>query len=208
MSELNFDILEENIRMLMRKKDITQQKLAEIAGMTQANVSKALNSKEKKHFTLDQIYRIAQAFEVSIDKLVGNTPAGSSETSPREAFQFIIKYLCAANLRTAKLTVQETAYESEYTGYGECRPRDIQNEYPVFFFPDYERISDYHTATDEEYIDIQHMFYECGNDTKYRDLNRILKKIIPLVAQFKEGDIPDEAFQMIIEGYSKQLPEK
>ncbi len=208
MSELNYNTLEENIRMLMRNKDITQQKLAEIAGMTQANVSKALNPNEKKHFTLDQIYRIAQAFDVSIDKLVGNTPAESSETSPREAFQFIIKYLCAANLRTAKLTVQETAYEFECIDYGEYRPHDIQNEYPVFFFPDYERISDYHPATDEEYIDLQSMFFQCGNDTKYRNLNKIFKKIIPLVAQFKEGDIPEEAFQMIVEGYLRQLPEK
>lgn len=43
MSELNFQLLEENIRMLLVKNNITQQKLAEIAGMTQANVSKALN---------------------------------------------------------------------------------------------------------------------------------------------------------------------
>ena len=42
MSELNFQLLEENIRMLLVKNNITQQKLAEIAGMTQANVSKAL----------------------------------------------------------------------------------------------------------------------------------------------------------------------
>ena len=72
MSELNFQLLEENIRMLLVKNNITQQKLAEIAGMTQANVSKALNRNEKKRFTLDQVYRIAQYFEVSIDSLVGN----------------------------------------------------------------------------------------------------------------------------------------
>ena len=143
MSELNFDILEKNIRMLMRKKDITQQKLAEIAGMTQANVSKALNSKEKKHFTLDQIYRIAQEFEVSIDKLVGNTTAGSPDASPREAFRFIIKYLCAGNLRTSPLTVPERAYEFQYNGHEDYIPRDIQDEYPAFFFPDYERFEDY-----------------------------------------------------------------
>lgn len=62
MSELNFQLLEENIRMLLVKNNITQQKLAEIAGMTQANVSKALNRNEKKRFTLDQVYRIAQYF--------------------------------------------------------------------------------------------------------------------------------------------------
>ena len=59
MSELNFQLLEENIRMLLVKNNITQQKLAEIAGMTQANVSKALNRNEKKRFNIDQVYRIA-----------------------------------------------------------------------------------------------------------------------------------------------------
>lgn len=63
MSELNFQLLEENIRMLLVKNNITQQKLAEIAGMTQANVSKALNRNEKKRFTLDQVYRIAQTLK-------------------------------------------------------------------------------------------------------------------------------------------------
>lgn len=39
MSELNFELLEKNIRLLLEKKRISQQQLAEIAGMTQANVS-------------------------------------------------------------------------------------------------------------------------------------------------------------------------
>lgn len=54
MSELNFELLEKNIRLLLEKEQITQQQLAEIAGMTQANVSKSLNPNEKKHFTLDR----------------------------------------------------------------------------------------------------------------------------------------------------------
>ena len=103
MSELNFQLLEENIRMLLVKNNITQQKLAEIAGMTQANVSKALNRNEKKRFTLDQVYRIAQYFEVSIDSLVGNPAENSAGTSPRDAFRFITKFLSAGKLRTAEL---------------------------------------------------------------------------------------------------------
>ena len=114
MSELNFQLLEENIRMLLVKNNITQQKLAEIAGMTQANVSKALNRNEKKRFTLDQVYRIAQYFEVSIDSLVGNPAENSAGTSPRDAFRFITKFLSAGKLRTAELTVKETKYEQEY----------------------------------------------------------------------------------------------
>ena len=46
MPELNFELLQQNIRELIKRNGITQQQLANIAGMTQANVSKALNPGE------------------------------------------------------------------------------------------------------------------------------------------------------------------
>ena len=190
MSELNFQLLEENIRMLLVKNNITQQKLAEIAGMTQANVSKALNRNEKKRFTLDQVYRIAQYFEVSIDSLVGNPAENSAGTSPRDAFRFITKFLSAGKLRTAELTVKETKYEQEYgNGLMEHKPREIDDTYPVFFFPDYERFSDY-KLSDQDEVDLHMEFCACGNDTRFLYLNEILKKMIPLIAQYRDGDIP------------------
>ena len=42
MPELNFELLQENIRILIKKNSITQNDLASIAGMSQANVSKRL----------------------------------------------------------------------------------------------------------------------------------------------------------------------
>ena len=32
--------------------------------------------------------------------------------------------------------------------------------------------------------------------------------MIPLIAQYRDGDIPEEAFQMIVDGYANQLPDK
>lgn len=46
MSELNFELLQENIRRLLSENGLTQSALADIAGMTQSNVSKALNPSE------------------------------------------------------------------------------------------------------------------------------------------------------------------
>lgn len=208
MSELNFSLLEENIRILMEKNKITQQQLAEIVGMTQANVSKSLNPNEKKHFTLDQVYRITQYFEVSIDSLVGNPAEKSAGTSPRDAFRFITKFLSVGQLRTAELTVNETKYEQEYcSGLMEYKPREIEDTYPVFFFPDYERFSDY-KLSDQDELDLHMQFCACGNDTSFLYLNEILKKMIPLIAQYRDGDIPEEAFQMIVDGYANQLSDK
>ena len=52
MPELNFELLQQNIRELIKRNGITQQQLANIAGMTQANVSKALNPGEKNQSTI------------------------------------------------------------------------------------------------------------------------------------------------------------
>lgn len=207
MSELNFELLEKNIRLLLEKKRISQQQLAEIAGMTQANVSKSLNPNEKKHFTLDQVYRIAQHFGISIDSLVGNTPTVSSTSDIREAFLFIVKFLCAGNLRTEEMTITERVYDLPYDqiSYGRCTPYDKENVYPVFFFPDYRRFSDYGRLSEQDELDLHMEFSACGNDTKFYQLNKVLKKMIPLIAQYRDGDIPEEAFQMIVDGYLKQL---
>jgi len=55
MSFCNADILIRNITQLMKDNGITQEKLADILGMSQPNVSKALSLRDKKCFTLDQV---------------------------------------------------------------------------------------------------------------------------------------------------------
>ena len=105
MSELHFGMLQENIRRLLKKHDLTQSELASIAGMSQGNFSKALNPEEKKQFTLEQLYRIAQHFCVSIDELVGNKAAKEASTSPRAILAFITQLLCDVKIRATTVTV-------------------------------------------------------------------------------------------------------
>lgn len=208
MSELNFDLLEKNISILIQNQHITQLQLAKITGMTQANVSKALNPHENKHFTLEHIYRISQYFGVSIDKLVGNTAPEQAEVNPRTAFEFIIKFLCAKKIRTAEMVVKETKYEHEdgMEGYAQ---KETEVTYPVFYFPDYEQLSDYFLSpSDEPAYDLHMEFCSVGNQTSYSYLNEVLKKIIPLTQMYLKEDIPEEAFQMIVKGYLDGLPEK
>lgn len=209
MSDLNFELLQENIRELLSKNGLTQSALADIAGMTQSNVSKALNPKESKQFTIDQVYRIAQHFGVSIDALVGNAAASKAETGPRASLAFITKLLCESKLRYTTVNVQEWAYEYDYDlgGYQECRGRQKNVEYPAFYFASYQHPEDYarSNVTDE---DIHYEFLSAGNDTKFLHLNEVLKKFLPMVKLYRETEIPDEAFQMVLSGYLEQLPEK
>ena len=72
-----------------------QEDLAKIAGMSQPNVSKALSDTNKKQFNLDQLFRIAQHFGISIDELVGNTTANVASTYrkgklPEEPFKMVL----------------------------------------------------------------------------------------------------------------------
>ena len=55
MQNYDNDILLQNIKKLMTDNGITQAALADILGMSQSNVSKALSSNDKKNFTLDQL---------------------------------------------------------------------------------------------------------------------------------------------------------
>lgn len=209
MSEMNFELLQENIRGLLEKNGLTQNALAEIAGMSQSNVSKALSPKESKQFTLEQIYRISQHFGISIDELVGNKAAELNETGPRASLEFITKLLCKSKLRHTKVKVKEWIYEYEYTGngYQECRGKEKEIEYPAFYFASYAHPEDYARSniSDE---DVYYEFMSAGNDTRFLHLNEVLEKFLPMVKLYRETEIPDEAFQMVLNGYLEQLPEK
>lgn len=50
MPNYDSDILIKNIKSHMTEKSITQEKLAKVLGMSQSNISKALNAKDKKKF--------------------------------------------------------------------------------------------------------------------------------------------------------------
>lgn len=209
MSELNFGLLQENIRALLKKHDLTQSELASIAQMSQGNLSKALNPDEKKQFTLEQLYRISQHFGVSIDELVGNKAASEVKTGPRAALEFITKLLCESKLRHTTVEVEEWIYDYEDCGgpHQECRSSKKTIKYPAFYFASYQRFEDFIRAnvSDE---DIHYDFMSGGNDSRFQCLNAILDSFLQMIKLYRETDIPDEAFQMVLNGYLEKLPEK
>lgn len=208
MSELNFSILREHIRDLLKKNNLTQENLAEIAGMTQANVSKALSETANKEFTIDQVFRIAQHFGLSIDELVGNRAAEEASTSPRFLLTLFSKLLCEGIIRPIEIEQEEWVYEPfSNAGVPDCNHEKRIINYTSFFFPDYFALEDF-ASNDQEFEDIHYEFMYGGNDTPYKKLNVILKKLIPMINLYRETEIPDEAYQMVLKGYLDQLPKK
>jgi len=206
MSELNFELLQENIRALLKKHDLTQSELAAIAEMSQSNLSKALNPEEKKQFTLDQLYRISQHFGVSIDELVGNKATEKHSFSPRAVLAFLVELLRTDKARvTPWVNTNEEVFIVSYDSYEpSCDHTYLDIEYPAIYFPSHIAFD----GTDlgfEEAQELYAEFSQCGNETAFRDMNDIIKKLLPMIELYKNKEIPEEAFQMIVDGYLNQL---
>lgn len=206
MPELNFELLQTNIHALIEKHKLTQQKFAEIVGMTQANVSKALNPNEKKQFTIDQVYRISQYFHVSIDELTGNKAAEKSTVSPRAVLAFLVELLRTDKARVTTLEKKDEVFDISYGVHGpSCSHIYLDVEYPAIYFPghfEFDGMYDYET---EEAQELYSEFSQCGNETPFYEMNDIIKKLLPMIELYKNKEIPEEAFQMIVDGYLKQL---
>lgn len=203
---MNFELLQENIRGLLAKNSLTQSALAEIAGMSQPNLSKALNPNESKQFTLEQVYRIAQHFGVSIDELTGNKATEKSSVSPRAVLAFLIELLRSDAARVTTWTKKDEIFDISFGIHGpSCSHIYLDVEYPAIYFPghfDFDGMYDYET---EEAQALYSEFSNSGNETPFYEMNDIIKKLLPMIELYKNKEIPEEAFQMILDGYLKQL---
>lgn len=190
----------------MKKNNLTQAQLAEIAGMTQANVSKALNPTASKQFTIDQVYRISQHFGVSIDELLANKVAEKNLLSPATVLSYLVKLLCNAKVRTTTITEEEHIYHqiTNDHGFPDCEIEKVNVQYNAFYFPDYFDVHDF--AFNEIDLEDTHWEFEAGgNDTKFQYFNEILNKLLPIIKLYRAKDIPEDAFNMILNGYLEQL---
>ena len=209
MSEWKHNMLVENIRALLKHHDMTQQQFAETIGMTQANVSKVLNLNDKRQFTLEQVVRISQHFGVPIDELAGNKVPTETAHSPRAVLTFLSSLLCSAKVRATTVTEEEMVYEQYINshGYPDCNRVKKEIKYPAFYFPNYWRVRDF-AFCEPECDEVDWEFCAGGNETKFMRMNEILETIIPIVRLYRGKEIPAEAFQMILDGYLSELPEK
>ena len=96
MSELNVDIIINNVKALMKEHNCTQDEFAERIGTTQSNLSKFLNQTEDKSknitnkmLTVVQLYNISQEFNVSLDWLIANKEQHKISTSNQSIATFI-----------------------------------------------------------------------------------------------------------------------
>ena len=149
MSNYDNDILIQNVRKLMEDNNITQQQLADILGMSQSNVSKALSESDKKCFTLDQVVGIAKHFRVSIDMLVGNYRAQNRDISPRAVSEYLVRLIEHGDIKIFNHPVEEEIYSVDYDPRSfapNCTHEKKTVNYNAFYFPAYWKIPAYPTS--------------------------------------------------------------
>ena len=67
---LNICILKQNIKKLMKENGTKQKDLADLLMLTQSDISKRLSDNTTACFTLEQTYKIAHYYNVTVDYLI------------------------------------------------------------------------------------------------------------------------------------------
>lgn len=65
--EYYYDIIRDNIKKYRKEKNLTQQDLADLAGISRQYVTDIENENRKKHITIAILGRIADAMNVNIE---------------------------------------------------------------------------------------------------------------------------------------------
>lgn len=196
----------------MKNTDITQKQLADILGMSQPNVSKALDSKDKKCFTLDQVVGIANHFGVSIDFLVGNTEPKSREINPRSIAVFLSKIIESHDAKYTTVDIEETVYELKdhhniFSG-SFCSPASAERRiisYPAFYFPDYWQLPDPADVDRETYYEIESEAKQVGNESRMKPVNDFIRKFIQIFEVFDNKGVDEDAYRTVVDNYLSKL---
>lgn len=207
MSNYDSDILIQNICKLMKDNGITQVKLAEILGMSQSNVSKALSKSDKKSFTLDQIVGIAKHFHVSIDKLVDNTEAEYAARSPRAIAAFLAALIENGDAKISPITQTELVFRVEYGNNPPYSCSSTQEfpeiEYPAIYLPDYWTIPS--NLSEEKYQEMYAEASQVGNDSAMMPVNDFLRKFMSIFEVYQSGGIDEDAYRIVVDNYLSKL---
>lgn len=204
------EILIQNINDLMRNNGMTQVQLAEILGMSQSNVSKALSLRDKKSFTLDQVAGIAQHFNVSVDSLLGHKQEALNPKSQTDVARFVADLLANGTAKYKSINVEEDVYVGSYdnqAGFYSYELTKKTNEYTAIYFPNYHDLPTPKHEFDEEAFDVHYTARIRGNETDNFQLNEFLIRFLKILEVYKTNDLDRETFDRIVDSYVEKMTE-
>lgn len=208
MANYDTDILIQNIRSLMDDKGMNQEQLAQILGMSQPNVSKALNLSDKKSFTLDQVVGIANYFNVSVDVLIGKRKNTTIATGPRAIASFLSEILASHKAEIVPYEHDEVVFEVDYDNYTYCPSSKIENRtvtYPAIYFPGYWEVPEQAINEDTAYAISEAT--QCGNETAMQPINDFLRHFKEIFDLYDKGGLTEDTYNAVLSDMINHLRE-
>lgn len=201
------DILIQNIQKLMNANNITQCMLADILGMSQSNVSKALNKNDKKSFTLNQVVGIAKYFNTSIDVLLGNNNVRLPGRSPRDIASFIVQLIEKGDFVVFDHNVEELVYDVNYDdeGYPYTTSSEINNLYHAFYLPSFWQVPKDSSISNEEKQDMWAEINSCGNTGRHYSTNKVIHQFLQIYAMYKQKGLEEETYRTVVKDLLNHL---
>jgi len=210
MSNYDNDILIENISKLMKDNNITQAALAEILGMSQSNVSKALSTSDKKNFTLDQIVGIAKHFKVSIDSLVGNQSGKNRDVSPRAVAEYFVRLIEEDYIKIFEYPIEEDIYEEpDYNPSTDTLQTSFRQDtinYNAFYFPSYWHIPK--DIDNESGYEMQCEIEQCGNATLHAQTNVFFHHFLKIYSIYKTKALDEDTYRAVVASLLNNLSDR
>lgn len=192
-----------NIIRIMSDKGMTQTELSNLTGIAQSRISKVLADKDSSEFTIEQIVRIANAFEItSINELLGIKNGFSQKNmTPRDICKFIVS--CKDNNMFLKsVECKEKCYYPILNHNNEheiCEADKIEHYIAIFF-------SNWFPPTSEEDIFIYNEIGNRCNDSK--KINEFLTRLKKICEMKYSGDLDEEMYNILLEKYINDVPDK
>ena len=188
----DIDILKTNIDALMKEHNTKQVELARHLGMSQPNISKALNLEDKKCFTVDQICRISDYYEVSIDYLVGKTKRYTTATKD-EIAKMLVALIESDRISFEEIKLTEDVFLPEPPDeMKKWEKREMH--YQALFFRDYF-VPDKDDIEGMQYIEIDDHGNKTGNDL----INFFLNNYIQIYLLYKKGALDEAAYRVVVQ---------
>lgn len=210
MPNYDKDILIENISRLLADNGMTQTQLGEILGMSQPNISKALNKNDKKSFTLDQVIGIAKHFHTTVDALIGGSQTSEIRITQRSTAAFLAELLVQhdAKFVTVKKT-EETymPYWNSIGAYPDCKCEKKEISYPAIYLPSYwevpKQVSD--KVDNDTLTTLQTEAEQCGNDSRMRPVNDFLIHFKEVFEIYENNGLTPETYEAVLSDMLNRL---
>lgn len=207
MQKLNTKIILEKIQSLMERDGYNQSQLADKLGMTQPNFNRAFNNKNGQFFTLEQMYKISQVFNVSIDYLIGVEKPTPTSTE-KEICLLFTSLLKQRKLVKMEISRKEDIYTpfSMYDHYPELHREQHTIAYPAFVFPNFFDVGPLDRYTEEQIDNLQSDLYYNGNqDESNMRINHFFERYLKIYDMYLHNQMDEDLFDEIVSKFLADL---